>query len=270
MSMPCIKVENVTFHYNLQKQEHTITDLSFTAHRGEWLAVVGHNGSGKSTLASLLVGLRTPFSGKICINGMELKEETKWELRSQIGLVFQNPENQFIGTTVKDDVAFALENQNMPYDEMKRRVDRALAMVDMTSYADYDPSRLSGGQKQRVAIAGILALHPTIIVLDEAMVMLDPRSRQDFMSLLDELRKQHQLTIISITHDMNEAAAADRILVLKKGKVMETGKPAQIFQREERGEVPFIEALRRQLKEQGSNIPDKYMTEDEMVRWLCR
>ncbi|GEN89066.1 energy-coupling factor transporter ATP-binding protein EcfA [Oceanobacillus sojae] len=270
MSMTCIKVENVNFHYNLQKQEHTITDLSFTARRGEWLAVVGHNGSGKSTLASLLVGLHTPSSGKIYINGMELKEETKWELRNQIGLVFQNPENQFIGTTVKDDVAFALENQNMPYDEMKQRVDRALAMVGMTSYADYDPSRLSGGQKQRVAIAGILALHPAIIVLDEAMVMLDPKSRQDFMSLLDELRKQHQLTIISITHDMNEAAAADRILVLKKGKLMEIGKPAKIFQREERLDVPFTEALRRKLKEQGSTIPDAYMTEDEMVWWLCR
>lgn len=154
MSMTCIKVENVNFHYNLQKQEHTITDLSFTARRGEWLAVVGHNGSGKSTLASLLVGLHTPSSGKIYINGMELKEETKWELRNQIGLVFQNPENQFIGTTVKDDVAFALENQNMPYDEMKQRVDRALAMVGMTSYADYDPSRLSGGRSSEWPLPG--------------------------------------------------------------------------------------------------------------------
>ncbi|GAA0340098.1 energy-coupling factor transporter ATPase [Oceanobacillus sp. FSL W7-1293] len=270
MSTPCVNVENVFFHYNLQKQEETIADLSFTAERGEWLAVVGHNGSGKSTLASLLVGLRTPSSGSIYINGIELTEESKWEIRSHIGLVFQNPENQFIGTTVKDDVAFALENQHMSYDDMKQRVEHALEMVGMSRYADYDPSRLSGGQKQRVAIAGLLALQPAIIVLDEAMVMLDPKSRQEFMHFLHDLRKQQQLTIISITHDMNEAEAADRMLVLKKGRVREIDRPAQIFQREDWLDVPFIEALRRKLKERGSAVPDQYMTEQEMVRWLCR
>ncbi len=270
MVMSCVKVENLTFRYDLRQDKQTIEDVSFTMDPGEWLAIVGHNGSGKSTIARLLVGLLTPAQGHIYINGTKLMEETKWELRHQIGLVFQNPENQFIGTTVKDDVAFALENLNMPYEEMKQRVDHALEKVGMAAYANYDPSHLSGGQKQRVAIAGLLALHPSVLVLDEAMVMLDPASKQEVMAILHELKEHHQLAIISITHDMDEAEAADRMLVLQQGKVVETGEPAQVFQSGAQLEVPFIEQLRRKLKERGSTIPGSYMTEDEMVRWLCK
>ncbi|RKQ33927.1 energy-coupling factor transporter ATPase [Oceanobacillus halophilus] len=270
MLPPRLQVEQLTFRYDERKQENTLENVSFTVQKGEWLAVVGHNGSGKSTLARLLVGLLTPNEGSVHINGIKLDEDSKWKLRSQIGLIFQNPENQFIGTTVKDDVAFALENMNMAYDEMKVRVEQALEMVGLEDFAEYDPSRLSGGQKQRVAIAGLLALNPSILILDEAMVMLDPKSRKELMETLSNLKTNNHITIISITHDMNEAQAADRILMLSSGQILHDGEPAEVFQKEPTLDVPFAEQLRRELENRGSKVPDGYMTEDEMVRWLCR
>lgn len=221
-------------------------------------------------MAQLLVGLLTPQFGKINISHMEMNESTKWDIRQKVGLVFQNPDHQFIGTTVQDDIAFGLENINMPYREMKVRVDQALDLVGMTEFRFHDPSRLSGGQKQRVAIAGILALQPDILILDEAFVMLDPRSRRGLMKTLRHLQTTQNLTIISITHDMNEAAAANRMMVLDHGELIRDGSPQHIFEYEQSLVPPFAEQLRRMLFNDGKDVPQTYMSDDEMVNWLCK
>ena len=270
MSTPILKVENLTFRYDKRQEAETLSDVSFTVEQGEWLAIIGHNGSGKSTLAQMLVGLVEPQQGRISIAGLEMNELNKWEIRRRIGLVFQNPDNQFIGTTVQDDVAFALENINMPYSEMKARVDHALELVGMSDYRLHDPSRLSGGQKQRVAIAGILALKPSVLILDEALVMLDPQSRRYLLTTLKTLKQSEKITVISITHDMNEAAAADRVVMMKCGKINRVGTPADIFNAEQGLEPPFAERLRRTLLKKNREVPDGYMTEEEMVRWLWK
>lgn len=270
MSIPVVEVENLSFRYDKRLDTETLSNISFTIQKGDWIAIVGHNGSGKSTLAQLLVGLLEPQNGRIFIVGKELNNESKWEIRRHIGIVFQNPDNQFVGTTVQDDVAFGLENINMPYDEMKWRIDKALSMVEISSLRFQDPSRLSGGQKQRVAIAGVLALNPAILVLDEAFVMLDPKSRRALLDTLQYLRKTENLTIISITHDMNEAAAADLMLVMKNGQIVNYGPPPHIFNQELDLEPPFPEHLRRILRQRNGEVPDIYMSEKEMVEWLCK
>lgn len=270
MPTPIVQVENVTFQYDLRIEKKALNNISFHVNKGEWLAIVGDNGSGKSTLAQILIGLLKPQCGKVIISGIELNEETKWDIRQKMGLVFQNPDNQFIGTTVQDDVAFGLENINMPYEEMKARVEEALKMVDMLDFKLHDPSNLSGGQKQRVAIAGVLALKPDILVLDEALVMLDPQSRKQLIHTLHHLKKEYGLTIISITHDMSEAELADRILRMKQGQIVNSGPPEQIFIEEKSLQPPFAEELRRSLLKKGRNVPNKYMTEDEMVQWICK
>jgi len=267
---PIIEVNNLYFSYNQRIDEETLTNVSFTVERGEWLAVVGHNGSGKSTLAQILVGLLSPQKGQIKIAGQVLNEESKWEIRQTMGIVFQNPDNQFIGTTVQDDVAFGLENLNMSYMDMETRIDEALRMVEMSSFRFSDPSRLSGGQKQRVAIAGILALTPSVMILDEALVMLDPPSRRKLLNILHLLKEKEGLTIISITHDMNEAASADRVLMMESGQVVRTGSPKSVFGDVLELEPPFAEALRRTLLKKGRNVPQRYMTESEMEKWLCK
>lgn len=270
MKNPIIIVDQLTFQYDLRKETNILKNLSFTVKQGEWLAIIGHNGSGKSTLAQLLIGLLTPRSGKIQIGDMEMNEFTKWEIRKKVGLVFQNPDHQFIGTTVQDDIAFGLENINMSYQKMKVRVDLALKMVGMTEFRLHDPSRLSGGQKQRVAIAGILALQPDVLILDEAFVMLDPRSRRGLMKTLRHLQRTQNLTIISITHDMNEAAAANRMIMLKDGEIIHDSTPQAIFEYEQSLVPPFAEQLRRTLIGAGKNVPQTYMSDDEMVNWICK
>jgi len=265
-----VQVDHLSFRYDQRLGTETLSNISFSVQKGEWLAVVGPNGSGKSTLANLLVGLIEPQKGHIYIKGKELNNQSIWEIRRHIGIVFQNPDNQFIGTTVQDDVAFGLENNNIPYDEMKSRIDLALKMVGISSLRMADPSRLSGGQKQRVAIAGILALKPDILVLDEALVMLDPKSRRELLEYLQDLRKTEHLTIISITHDMNEAATADRMMVVKNGKVSTCAFPSEVFTNELDLEFPFAEQLRRLLIKRHRDVPNVYMTEEEMVRWLCK
>ncbi|WP_226038354.1 energy-coupling factor transporter ATPase [Aquibacillus saliphilus] len=266
---PIVKVKNLTFKYDKRIEEETLSDLSFTVNQGEWLAVIGHNGSGKSTLAKLLVGLLEPEEGSICIAGLNVNDTMNRNGRSHIGLVFQNPENQFIGTTVEDDVAFGLENINMPYEEMVKRIGKALKLVDMYEFRSHDPSRLSGGQKQRVAIAGMLALKPSLIILDEALVMLDPKSRRELLSTLQHLIKTENITVISITHDMNEAASADRIMILEKGRIVKSGSPSLIFEEQLDLQPPFAERLKRELITRGGEFPENYMTEEEMVRRLC-
>ncbi|MBD8071439.1 energy-coupling factor transporter ATPase [Bacillus sp. PS06] len=270
MVTPIVEVEAITFKYDHRVESDVLTDVSFTVAKGEWLAIVGHNGSGKSTLARLLVGIVDAQQGQIRIAGHVLNEQSKWDIRQHIGMVFQNPDNQFIGTTVQDDVAFGLENINMPYQEMKKRVDEALEAVNLTSLRLHDPSRLSGGQKQRVALAGILALRPSILVLDEAFVMLDPKSRRDLLETLQQLRRAHNLTILSITHDMNEAAVSDRVLMLNTGRIERCGSPSEVFSYELELMPPLTERLRRELKERNRRVPDFYMTEDEMVQWLWK
>lgn len=270
MPAPIIEVESLNFRYDKRVGKETISDVSFTIDKGEWVAIIGHNGSGKSTLARMLVGLLIPQSGRIAIAGRELNDESKWELRRRIGMVFQNPDNQFIGTTVQDDVAFCLENLNMSHDQMKARIDEALEMVEMSAFREHDPSRLSGGQKQRVSIAGVLALKPDVLVLDEALVMLDPRSRRELLASLRQLNLTQHITIISITHDMNEAAAADRILMLREGQIVKCGAPQDVFLGELEWEPPFAERLRRTLLKRNRSVPNSYMTEEELVQWLWK
>jgi len=265
-----IEVKDLSFRYNKSEEKAVLSSLSFTVNKGEWIAIVGPNGSGKSTLANLLCGLLKPDQGTIYIKGKPLNDETIWEIREKMGVIFQNPDHQFIGTTVQDDVAFSLENMNLPYEEMQRRVDRALRQVGMAEYREKDPSYLSGGQKRRVSIAGILAMEPEIIIFDEAFTMLDPKSRRELFSLLKEMQASGQLTMVSITHDMEEAALADRIIVLNTGKISRIGTPGEVFPETTELLAPFSERLRRLLIQKGRRLPDKYMTETELIEWLWK
>lgn len=270
MSSPILEVNKLYFRYDQRMDHRVLKDISFTVEKGERIAIIGNNGSGKSTLAQLLVGLLTPQSGNIRIAGLELNERTKWDVRKHINLVFQNPDNQFIGTTVQDDVAFGLENLNIPYDDMKKKVDHVLDIVEMTPFRNHDPSRLSGGQKQRVAIASVLALDPDIIVLDEALVMLDPKSRRELLQALQHIQTNENITIISITHDMDEAVDADKIIFMENGQIKRIGKPAHIFTEDINLQPPFAERLRRKLLQKDAQMPQVYMSEREVVSWLCK
>lgn len=261
-----LKVKDVSYRYDLRTKQYALSDVSFDVERGKWLTILGANGSGKSTLARLIVGLAEPESGTIQFN-----EKSNQQLfQKKIGIVFQNPDNQFIGTTVQDDVAFGLENLNMEYSEMKRRVFNALKQVDMFELREKDPSRLSGGQKQRVAIAGILALEPELMIFDEAFIMLDPKSRDELLKIIKKIQQKYNLTIMSITHDPNEAVLADRVLLLKEGRMTDQGDVRSIFNRNKELAPPFAEQFRRDLAQRGIEIPNEYMSERELVAWLCK
>lgn len=227
--MKSIEVENLKFKYASEQDFYTLDGLTFSVEKGEWLSIIGHNGSGKSTTVRLIDGLLTAESGKIRVLGQELSEQNVWDIRQKIGMVFQNPDNQFVGATVEDDVAFGLENQGIPYEEMRKRVDEALDWVGMSDFKTREPARLSGGQKQRVAIAGVLALRPDIIILDEATSMLDPKGRLELIETIKTVHKKFGVTVISITHDLDEVALSDRVLVLKKGRLAFSSNPAQLF-----------------------------------------
>lgn len=266
-----IELKNVSFRYDKTVEEYQIDTVSFHVKQGEWLSIVGHNGSGKSTVVRLIDGLLEAESGEIYIDGKQLTRETIWEIRSKIGIVFQNPDNQFVGATVEDDVAFGLENQGIPREEMLQRVEKAIEQVGMLEFKDREPSRLSGGQKQRVAIAGIIALRPTIIILDEATSMLDPEGREDLMAVMRELQKKFQLTIISITHDLTEIALSDRTLVFKKGKLESSMTPRELFSRNDLNEIGLDKPFSKQVQESlSSHFPLKqdYLTESELLDQL--
>ena len=266
-----IELKNVSFRYDNTVEEYQIDTVSFHVKQGEWLSIVGHNGSGKSTVVRLIDGLLEAESGEIYVDGKQLTRETIWEIRSKIGIVFQNPDNQFVGATVEDDVAFGLENQGIPREEMLQRVEKAIEQVGMLEFKDREPSRLSGGQKQRVAIAGIIALRPTIIILDEATSMLDPEGREDLMAVMRELQKKFQLTIISITHDLTEIALSDRTLVFKKGKLESSMTPRELFSRNELNEIGLDKPFSKQVQESlSSHFPLKqdYLTESELLDQL--
>ncbi|MCM3033489.1 MULTISPECIES: energy-coupling factor ABC transporter ATP-binding protein [unclassified Niallia] len=266
-----VTVDSLSFMYEDQ-QRKALDNVSFQVKQGEWVAIVGHNGSGKSTLAKLLNGLYFSSEGSIQIGDVTISEETVWEARRKIGMVFQNPDNQFVGTTVKDDVAFGLENIAVPREEMHKRVEAALSKVNMLPFLDQEPHHLSGGQKQRVAIAGVIALKPSIIVLDEATSMLDPQGRQEVLELMKEL-KEENMTVISITHDLDEAARADRIIIMNEGKIYKEGNPSEIFQLEKELidiglDIPFAIKLRSGLRKQGVQLDKITLTEEELVTEL--
>lgn len=237
------------------------------------MAIVGHNGSGKSTLAKLLNGLQFPQKGTIEVCGIPLSEDTVWDIRKKVGMVFQNPDNQFVGATVQDDVAFALENNGVPREQMVLRVTNALEKVQMGNFLNQEPHNLSGGQKQRVAIAGVIALRPQVIILDEATSMLDPRGREEVLNTVRELKADHQMTVISITHDLEEAAKADRIIVMNKGKLYREGTPEEIFRLDEELislglDMPFPVKMSKLLNEKGIKLEKPYLTEEELVAEL--
>ncbi|WP_391559488.1 energy-coupling factor ABC transporter ATP-binding protein [Robertmurraya sp.] len=267
-----VQIENVSFKYDLQ-EEYALNDVSFNINKGEWLAIVGHNGSGKSTLAKLLNGLQFAEKGSITIGGTKISEETVWDTRKMVGMVFQNPDNQFVGTTVQDDVAFGLENHGVPREEMIIRVQEALEQVKMSQFLLQEPHHLSGGQKQRVAIASVLALKPAIIVLDEATSMLDPKGREQVLETIRELKSDNDLTVVSITHDLEEAAKADRMIVMNRGQVYKEGTPKEIFQLEEELislglDIPFSVKLSKKLKELGMPLDKHFLSEEELVKQL--
>ncbi|RSI79022.1 energy-coupling factor ABC transporter ATP-binding protein [Streptococcus mitis] len=263
-----IEVKDLSFRYKEDQEYYDVNNVSFHVKRGEWLSIVGHNGSGKSTTIRLIDGLLEAESGEIWINDQLLSSENVWDLRRQIGMVFQNPDNQFVGATVEDDVAFGLENQGLPREEMKKRVAESLELVGMLNFKKREPARLSGGQKQRVAIAGVVALRPAILILDEATSMLDPEGRRELIQTVQEIRKDYQMTVVSITHDLEEVAMSDRVLVMKKGQVESTSSPRELFSRADLDQIglddPFTNQLRESLRETGYQLPDGYLTEGEL------
>ncbi|HFD6483296.1 energy-coupling factor ABC transporter ATP-binding protein [Enterococcus hirae] len=270
---PIIELGKINYKYQPDDPRPALKDISFTIKQGEWIAIIGHNGSGKSTLAKTINGLLLPESGIVKVGNQTLNEENIWSIRRMVGMVFQNPDNQFVGSTVEDDVAFGLENQGIPREEMVIRVQDALEKVRMIDFAKREPARLSGGQKQRVAIAGVVALRPDIIILDEATSMLDPEGREEVISTIKKIKDESNLTVISITHDIDEAANANRILVMKQGELVNEGTPEQIFSAGPELinlglDLPFPEKLKSALKQRGIDVPSEYMIEERMVEWL--
>ncbi|WHY86484.1 energy-coupling factor ABC transporter ATP-binding protein [Neobacillus novalis] len=276
MNESIVSLKEVSFQYD-EQERYALNHVSLDIYEGEWLAIVGHNGSGKSTMAKLLNGLQFPQQGEITVCGMQLNEESIWDIRKQIGMVFQNPDNQFVGTTVQDDVAFGLENNGIPRDEMVRRVEDSLRKVKMDQFLYQEPHHLSGGQKQRVAIAGVLALRPSIIILDEATSMLDPRGRGEVLETVRLLKAEKALTVISITHDLEEAAKADRIIVMNKGEVFREGTPEEIFSMDEQLiqlglDIPFSVKMSKAFRQKGIDLSKHYLSEEELVTelWTSR
>ncbi|MDR2465591.1 MAG: energy-coupling factor ABC transporter ATP-binding protein [Streptococcaceae bacterium] len=265
-----LELRNISYRYGGETSEFALKNLSYKVYQGEWIAIIGHNGSGKSTQAKIINGLLEAAVGEVYIRGEKLTVENVWELRSLIGMVFQNPDNQFVGSTVEDDVAFGLENHGVPREEMLVRVENALKEVRMNEFKEKEPARLSGGQKQRVAIAGVLALTPDLIILDEATSMLDPKGRKEVISTIQRLKTEKDLTIISITHDIDEASKADRIFIMQKGELVDEGKPEEILSKGEALvqlglELPFSEKMKIELSKLGVTPPSEYMTEEGLL-----
>jgi len=267
-----IEVKNLSYRYDHQSEDYILKDVSFHVKQGEWLSIVGHNGSGKSTTVRLIDGLLEAESGDIIISGDKLTADNVWEKRRQIGMVFQNPDNQFVGATVEDDVAFGLENQGMDYPMMVKRVHEALELVGMQNFKEREPARLSGGQKQRVAIAGVVALQPDIIILDEATSMLDPEGRLELIRTVKEIKDKNHLTVISITHDLDEISLSDRVLVMKNGQVESTATPRELFSRPDLEDLgldqPFVNQVKAAIIQTGLTLPKNYLTEKELQEQL--
>ena len=274
MKSEIISLQEVTFTYKEDKTiRPAVNNVSYTVNEGEWVAIVGHNGSGKSTLARLMNGLLFPQTGIVRLFGEALTEQNLWETRSKMGMVFQNPDNQFVGATVQDDVAFALENNGIPFEEMVERVQQALVKVNMSDFMNSEPHHLSGGQKQRVAIAGAIALKPQILILDEATSMLDPQGREEVLATVRQLREETDLTVLSITHDLEEALLADRVIMMNQGEKYAEGTPEVIFHRGQELvdlglDLPFAMNMSKLLKDQGVTLVAEHMSEEELVNDL--
>ncbi|MCT4584156.1 MAG: energy-coupling factor transporter ATPase [Peptostreptococcaceae bacterium] len=272
-----VSVSNVIFEYHRDEEAFkALDDLNIEINEGEFVVILGHNGSGKSTLAKHLNAILKPKSGDVCINGMNTKDNNLlWEIRQSAGMVFQNPDNQIVATIVEEDVAFGPENLGIEPKEIRIRVDEALKAVDMYEFRNKAPHYLSGGQKQRVAIAGIIAMKPNCIIFDEPTAMLDPSGRKEVMNTIKKLNKEEKKTIIHITHFMDEAVDANRVIVMEKGKVIMEGKPREIFSQVEKLknlglDVPSMTELSYELKKQNIDISSDILTVEEMVESLCQ
>ncbi len=267
-----IRVEHVDFKYSGAEEEdmpEVLSDVSLTVEKGEFLALLGHNGSGKSTLAKHFNAMLLPTAGKVYVDGMDTADESlKFEIRRRVGLVLQNPDNQLVASIVEEDVAFGPENLGVPPDEIRRRVDESLKTVEMYEYREHAPHKLSGGQKQRVAIAGVLAMRPMCIVLDEPTAMLDPRGRREVLDTIRRLNREQGITIILITHNMDEAILAGRVVVMDRGRPVLEGTPREVFSQVDRIkalrlDVPQATELAYALKQEGYPLPDGILDEEE-------
>lgn len=274
-----IEAKNITFSYVNEMEEPPIKttvfeNLSLDINKGEFVAILGHNGSGKSTLAKCFNAINIPEEGDIFVNGMSIKDQSKiLDIRQSVGMVFQNPDNQIVATVVEEDVAFALENMGVESSEIRRRVDEALKTVGMYEYREHAPHKLSGGQKQRVAIAGILAMQPDCILLDEPTAMLDPKGRREVLKTVKELNENKGVTIVLITHYMDEAAQADRVVVMDNGKIVMDDKPKKVFSKVDEIkslglDVPQVTELVHSLNSDGFQLDGEIITEDECVEAL--
>ncbi|HPT83319.1 MAG TPA: energy-coupling factor transporter ATPase [Limnochordia bacterium] len=275
---PLIRFSNVSFTYAKgpgREGWQALQDVSLEVYEHEFVAVLGRNGSGKSTLAKHVNALLTPTSGQVVVAGLDTSvPEHVWEIRQKVGMVFQNPDNQLVATTVEEDVAFGPENLGIPPAEIQRRVTEALAAVDMLPYRLHPPHRLSGGQKQRVAIAGIVSMRPKCIVLDEPTAMLDPAGRREVMRTIHRLNREEGITVLHITHHMDEVIGADRVLVMDQGRIVLEGSPREVFSqvellRELHLDVPQVTDLGQRLRKRGVNVPPGILTVNEMVMHLC-
>ncbi|EMC38482.1 cobalt transporter ATP-binding subunit [Streptococcus mutans B] len=269
MTDKMIELKNVTFRYDENQEKPTLNNISFHVKHGEWLSIIGHNGSGKSTTVRLIDGLLEAESGQILIEGHKLSEDNVWDIRHKISMVFQNPDNQFVGATVEDDIAFGLENKGIPLKEMRERVVEALNLVDMSDFKTREPARLSGGQKQRVAIAGAVAMRPSIIILDEATSMLDPEGRLELIGTIQKIREQYGMTVISITHDLDEVTLSDRVLVMKNGQIESSSSPRELFSRGDELldlglDIPFTSTIIKALRQIGFTFDNRYLLEKEL------
>lgn len=273
--MEIIKGQNLNFSYDSKVK--VIDDLSFSIEKGEYIAIIGKNGSGKSTLAKLFNGLIKAESGTLSFFGSPLSDKKSlYEARKRVGVVFQNPDNQLVASIVEDDLAFGCENLGLPRDEIGRRIDFALKMVDMEKYRFSTPERLSGGQKQRIAIAGVLALKPDVLVLDESTAMLDPKGREDVLAVVKKLNREQGVTVITITHYMEEIVDCDRVLVLDKGKLVLEGTPDEIFSDKDRIkgyglELPLSSYIAERLRQKGVDLGEKgILDKEELQKRLCK
>jgi len=267
-----IQFKNVSFKYGEDKP-YVLKNVSFTIEEGEWVTILGHNGSGKSTIAKLMNGLLFPTEGEIFIRGIKITEDSIWDIRKDIGLVFQNPDNQFVGTTVRDDVAFGMENRGVPREEMLKRIKQTLQSVGMIDYEWTEPHRLSGGQKQRVAIASVLAIESKVLILDEATSMLDPIGRKEILQTVADLQIKRDLSLITITHDLSEISEAKKVIVMNKGEIWAETTPKQLFARGEELyeiglDIPFINIMSNHLKEIDVPIMTEPLYEKELLNQL--
>ncbi len=271
--MSLIELKNVSYSYD--KVHNAVKSVSLNVEQGEYIAIIGHNGSGKSTLAKLMNALVQPDKGEVLVDGFSSSDKKSvFEIRKRVGVVFQNPDNQLVASIVEDDVAFGPENLGVPRAEIGERIEFALSSVNMSEFRHRSPSRLSGGQKQRIAIAGVLALKPKVLVLDESTAMLDPKGRKEVLSVAEKLNKEQNTTVVSITHYMEEVVHADRVIVMSDGQVVMQGAPAEIFENKALLvayglELPLATVIADKLIERGVNLPTGILTEEQLRGALC-